>query len=176
MYHPKSASEARLDFQVKLLIYECIEQRPIVYIDESGFAVDDPRTRGYSQKGERCYGSKDWHSRGRVNAIGAITDFKLFNVCLFDGNINSDIFHAWVTQQLLPSAPNKSVIVLDNASFHKRSDTREALEKKGHRLLFLPPYSPDLNPIEKKWAQAKNIRRKYRCTPEELFKNYDELF
>ena len=154
------------------MIYERIEQRSIIYIDESGFAVDAPRNQGYSKKGNRCYAARDWHAKGRQNAIGAIKDFRLFNVCLFDGNINSDIFHAWVTQELLHDLPQKAVIVLDNASFHKRADTIEAIEKKGHRLLFLPPYSPDLNPIEKKWAQAKSIRRKYRCTPEELFQNH----
>lgn len=62
-----------------LFYYEFIEKRPIVYIDESGFAVDAPRENGYSLKGEKCYASKDWHARGRVNVIGAIMNFKLFN-------------------------------------------------------------------------------------------------
>ncbi|SVC55660.1 uncharacterized protein METZ01_LOCUS308514, partial [marine metagenome] len=55
------------------------------------------------------------------------------------------------------------VIVLDNASFHKRQETQLLLSQKGHTLLFLPPYSPDLNPIEHTWAQLKAIRRKLRC-------------
>lgn len=138
-------------------------------MDESGFAVDSPRERGYSQKGIKCYAGKDWHARGRVNAIGAIADFKFLNVCLFDCNINADIFHAWITQELLPNIPKNAVIVLDNAAFHKRNDILTAVEQQGHTLEFLPPYSPDLNPIEKKWAQAKSIRRKFGYTPEELF-------
>ena len=104
-----------------------------------------------------------------MNAIGAITDFKLFDVCLFDTYINSDVFYGWLIQQLLPSIPDKSVIVLDNATFHRRNDMQAAIEQQGHDLEFLPPYSPDLNPIEKKWAQAKSIRRKYDYTPDELF-------
>ena len=160
---------SRLVFQLKIFCYELIDNRPIVYVDESGFAVDAPRDKGYSIKGKKCYAKKDWHARGRINAIGAITEFKLFNLGLFDCNINSDIFHAWLTQQLLPSTPKHAVIVLDNATFHKRNDTRTAIEKNGHTLEFLPPYSPDLNPIEKKWAQAKSIRRKYDYTPDELF-------
>jgi len=151
------------------MLYELIEQRPIIYIDESGFAVDSPRDRGYSLKGERCYASRDWHARGRVNAIGAIKDFKLINVCLFQGNINADVFYAWLTQELLDCIPKNSVIVLDNATFHKRHDTIEAVNENGHSLEFLPPYSPDLNPIEKKWAQAKSIRRKFQYTPDQLF-------
>lgn len=149
--------------------YEFIEKRTIVYIDESGFAVDAPREKGYSLKGEKCYARKDWHARGRVNAIGAIIDFKLFNLCLFNSNINSDVFYAWMIQELLPNIPKNSVIVLDNASFHKREDVLLATQQKGHTLEFLPPYSPDLNPIEKKWAQAKSIRKKFGYTPEELF-------
>jgi transposase len=152
-----------------LYYYEFIEKRPIVYIDESGFAVDAPRENGYSAKGEKCYASKDWHARGRVNAIGAITNFKLLNVGLFNCNIDSDVFYAWLTQELLPNTPENSVIVLDNATFHKREDAILAVQQQGHTLEFLPPYSPDLNPIEKKWAQGKSIRRKFGYTPEELF-------
>ena len=134
--------------------------------------MDAPRDSGYSEKGTRCYASKDWHSRGRVNAIGAICGFKILNVCLFEGNINSDVLYAWVTKELVCSLPEKAVIVLDNATFHKRSDSIQAIQNEGHDVLFLPPYSPDLNPIEKKWAQAKCIRKKYRCNPYELFQNF----
>lgn len=87
--------------------YEFVEKRSIVYLDESGFAVDAPRENGYSQKGKKCYASKDWHARGRVNAIGAITGFKLFNVCLFDCHIDSDVFHAWVTRRTTPKYSQK---------------------------------------------------------------------
>jgi len=134
--------------------------------------MDAPRNKGYSVKGKRCYASKDWHARGRLNAIGAIINFKLINVCLFDCYINADVFYAWLTQELLPNIPKDSVIVMDNATFHKRNDTLQAIETAGHTLAFLPPYSPDLNPIEKKWAQAKNIRKKFNYNPETLFLHY----
>jgi transposase len=160
---------SRFIFQLKIFRYEFIEKRPIVYLDESGFAMDAPRNNGYSLKGKRCYAGKDWHARGRVNAIGAVINFNLFNVCLFDCYINADVFYAWLTQELLPNVPSNSVIVLDNATFHKRNDALYAIERAGHIVEFLPPYSPDLNPIEKKWAQAKSIRRKYNYTPDELF-------
>jgi len=142
---------------------------PIVYLDESGFAVDSPRTHGYSAEGSRCYAAKDWHARGRLNAIGAIIGFVLLTVCLFDCNINSDIFYAWLTKDLLPKIPTNAVIVMDNASFHKRKDMTEAIKNAGHTPLFLPPYSPDLNPIEHKWAEAKAKRRKERCNVNEFF-------
>ncbi|MDP3837635.1 MAG: transposase, partial [Methylococcales bacterium] len=71
---------------------------------------------------------------------------------------------------LLPVLPSNSVVVIDNAYFHKRQDIQEAITQAGHILEYLPPYSPDLNPIEKKWAQAKAIRRQKRRSVDELFK------
>lgn len=131
--------------------------------------MDSPRTHGYSKKGSRCYAQKDWHARGRLNAIGAIIGFTFLTVSLFDCNINSDVFYAWLTQDLIPKISSRSVIVMDNATFHKRADMIEAIEKAGHIPLYLPPYSPDLTPIEPKWAQAKAVRRKERCGIYELF-------
>ena len=128
-----------------------------------------PRTHGYAPKGARCYGTKDWNAKGRTNVIGALLGGVLLNVCLFDANINADAFHAWVEQQLLPCLPANAVVVMDNATFHKRSDTQAAITQAGHRLEYLPPYSPDLNPIEQKWSQAKSIRRKTGVNVNELF-------
>lgn len=144
----------------------------IIYIDESGFAVDSPRICGYSEKGARCYAGKDWHARGRLNAIGAIIGFVFLTVCLFDCNIDSEVFYTWLTEDLLPKVPSNSVIVMDNAAFHKRIDMKEAIERAGHIPEFLPPYSPDMNPIEHKWAQAKSVRRKWNLKPYELFSNH----
>jgi transposase len=146
-----------------------------VYLDESGFAHDMPRTHGYSLKGKRCYGEKDWHARGRVNVIGAIVGFVFLTVCLFDSNINSDVFYAWLTKDLLPKTPSESVIVLDNATFHKRNDMVQAIKMQGHIPEYLPPYSPDLNPIEHKWAQVKALRKQHRCSVYEVFSFYNFL-
>ena len=159
-----------MKFQQEIKRYET-EGRPIVYQDESGFAQDMPRTHGYALKGEHCYGKQDWHARGRINAIGALIGKKLLTVCLFKCNINADVFYGWVTQDLIPQLPPNSVVVLDNATFHKRMDAEQALSDAGHTVLFLPPYSPDLNPIEKKWAQLKAIRKQLRCSVLSLFKH-----
>lgn len=143
--------------------------KSIVYLDESGFAVDAPRTHGYAPTDERCYGERDWHARGRYNAIGALVGCTLITVCLFDSNINSDIFYVWLTQDLIPKLPQHSIIVMDNASFHKRSDTITAIQRNGHILEYLPAYSPDFNPIEHKWSQAKALRKKLNCNVFDLF-------
>ena len=141
----------------------------IVYLDESGFAHDMPRTHGYATRGKRCYGVRDWGAKGRTNVIGAMIGASLLTVSTFTTNINSDIFHRWMVNDLIPKLPTNNVVVMDNASFHKRQDTQEVLEQKGHTLEYLPPYSPDLNPIEHKWAQAKSIRRKTKCSINQIF-------
>ena len=96
----------------------------------------------------------------------------LLTVSIFDCNVNTSIFNGWVEQDLIPKLPNNSVVVTDNASFHKSPYLKAMIEKAGHMLEYLPPYSPDLNPIEPKWSQAKSRRRKYRCDVDTLFEKY----
>ncbi|CAK0757001.1 hypothetical protein CCP3SC1_270033 [Gammaproteobacteria bacterium] len=90
-------------------------------------------------------------------------------VTLFTGTINSNVFYSWITQDLLPKLPPNCVLVMDNATFQ---DIQQAIKNAGHILEYLPPYSPDFNPIEHKWAQLKAIRKRERCTTEEVFANY----
>ena len=171
LIHPKANDQLRTDFQESIAAYEQ-EGRTIAYLDESGFAQDMPRTHGYSKKGKRCFGTHDWHAKGRINAIGVIINFAFLTVALFKGSINADVFYAWLKLDFLPKVKPKTVIVMDNASFHKRADIIKAIENHGCVLKLLPPYSPDLNPIERKWAQAKYIRRKTQCSVNTLFQKY----
>ena len=155
-------------FQKKIEQYKQ-EERDICYLDESGNAVDMPRTHGYAPKGERCYGIQDWGARGRINVIGAIIGRVLFAVGLFYCSVDSKVFGAWVKTMLLPNLHKPTVIVMDNASFHKNEVLLQEIRRSGHIIEFLPPYSPDLNPIEHKWAEKKAYRRKYRCSVEECY-------
>jgi transposase len=143
--------------------------RPIVYIDESGFAHDMPRRYGYAPIGQRCFGLHNWHEKGRINAVGALVGTTLLTICLFSTTMNADRFHAWLIHDLIPKLPPQSVLVMDNATFHKRNDIPLTVAKAGHNLEYLPTYSPDLNPIEHKWAQAKHIRKTTKCSVEEIF-------
>ena len=77
----------------------------------------------------------------------------------FKGTCNTRRFNQWFEKRLLPCLKPQTVIVLDNATFHKSKRTRELAEAAGCILLFLPPYSPDLNPIEQKWGNMKNFRK-----------------
>lgn len=129
-----------------------------------------PRTHGYSPVGKRCYGLHNYGAKGRINVIGALYEGKLLTTSLFECNIDSQIFEAWLEKDLLPKMPYKSLLVIDNASFHKKDNIEALLNKAGHKLLYLPPYSPEYNDIEKKWSQAKRKRRKLQCTITDLYK------
>lgn len=83
-----------------------------------------------------------------------------------------DIFNSWIIQDLLPKLPQQSVLIIDHASFHKVTEMKDAIQAAEYTLEYLPPYSPDLNPIEKKWAQAKKLRQKYDCPICDLFLTY----
>ena len=132
-----------------------------------------PRTHGVSKIGTRCYGIRNFGQKKRTNVIGALSAGTLLAVSLFQCNIDTQIFKAWAQEDLIPALPEKSVFVLDNASFHKKADLLDLFNSHNHKLIFLPPYSPHLNPIEKKWAQAKRLRRKLQCDIPTLFKDYN---
>ena len=130
------------------------------------------RTHGYAPKGVKCYGKRDWGAKGRTNAIGALLGMSLLTVSLFDHNIDTDTFNAWVEHDLIPKLPAHSIVVMDNAAFHKSEEMKQKIKNAGHVIEYLPTYSPDLNPIEHKWAQAKNIRKKHNCNIDEIFTKY----
>ena len=76
---------------------------------------------------------------------------------VFNGSCNTQLFESWVEQFLIKELTPNQVVIMDNASFHKSQRTRELIESVGCKLIFLPPYSPDLNPIEKFWANMKRL-------------------
>ncbi|WP_304053490.1 transposase [Nitrosomonas communis] len=94
----------------------------------------------------------------------------LLTMGLFKSNIDADTFFGWTVHDLLSKFPPASVVVMDNATFHKRQDIQNAITQAGHALEYLPAYSPDLNLIAHKWAQAKAIRKQQNQTVEQLFK------
>ena len=86
LQHPKTNQQARLNFQQKIKAYQQAGN-PIVYLDESGFAQEMPRTHGYSKKATRCYRTQDCHAGGRVNVMGALMGLTFLTVALFDGRV-----------------------------------------------------------------------------------------
>lgn len=119
-------------------------------------------------RGKRVYGVRSGNNRPRTSLLLAKHGKRLIAPLLFAGTCNAALFNAWVEQVLLPELPPQSLVIMDNATFHKQPITRELIEAHGHKLLYLAPYSPDHNPIEQTFAQLKAIRRRLRCSPDEI--------
>jgi transposase len=92
--------------------------------------------------------------------VTALRDDAVVAPCVFDAPINGRSFLAYVRQILVPALRPGDIVVLDNLGSHKGSDVRQAIQNAGARLLFLPPYSPDLNPIEQVFAKLKTLLRR----------------
>jgi transposase len=133
--------------------------KTFVYGDESGFENNVTRRYGRAPRGEKIYGLRSGHSRPRTSLIAARFEGGGFEApFLFQGTCHTEIFNLWLEHHLCPLLNDTHVVVLDNAAFHKSERTRTLIEKTGATLLFLPPYSPDLNPIEPDFANIKKIR------------------
>ena len=103
-------------------------------------------TMSYSVKGSRIYGNVDSNRRPRTSLIGGYRDNKLIVPVLFNGNCNTNTMNVWLKDHLLPELNPGSVIIMDNAAFHKSQETRDIIKESGCFVLFLPPYSPTPEP------------------------------
>ena len=131
-----------------------------VYVDETGLDVNDPYAYGWGLKGQRVHAFKTGGKKERVSIIAALNQSTLLAPCYFTGSTGADTFNAWLEQALLPVLMPGQTVIMDNARFHKAPKTRELIESKGCSLLYLPPYSPDFNPIEHRWFPRKYTARK----------------
>lgn len=130
-----------------------------MYVDESGFAPTTERQHGWAPRGEKVYGLRSGDRRPRTSLIAALIEKKLAAPMLFDGTCNTAIFNQWLEEMLCPLLGEMDVVVMDNAAFHKSQRTVEIIAATGATLLFLPPYSPDIMPIEKTFGTIKQCRR-----------------
>lgn len=126
-----------------------------VYVDETGFDAPLIREYGYSQSGQRIHGERTGKRFARTSLIAGLKAKTPLSPMEFKGYCNTDVVLAWVREMLIPSLKPGDVVIWDNATFHKSAKLAEALAEAEIGLLFLPPYSPDLNPIEHFWATLK---------------------
>ena len=137
-----------------------IPPEKIVYVDECGIDTYLYREYGYAPRGQKVYGQISGRKYKRCGIVAAKMGDKILAPFQYNGTMNSTLFEFWFTQQLLPSLEKGAVIVMDNASFHSKKRLISAAQNYSCKLLFLPPYSPELNPIEKFWAWLKRFLRK----------------
>lgn len=130
----------------------------VVYIDETGFQKYAYRPHGWALRGQKIVGDVSGNNRKCTNLILARAGSRHFAPMLFEGTCDAKVFNTWVHRVLLPCLIRPSIVVLDNAAFHVRSAIQKILSAFGHAVLFLPPYSPDLNPIEHSFDTLKDFR------------------
>ena len=115
--------------------------------------------RGWGAKGKRLRGFAPHGHWRTLTFVGALRHDRLAAPCVFDGPINGECFRAYVEQQLLPILEPGDIVVMDNLGSHKSAAVRRMVRAAGARLWYLPPYSPDLNPIEQAFAKIKHWMR-----------------
>ena len=130
-----------------------------VYIDEAGIDNSLDYAYGWSLKGRRCWAEKLGHFTQRVSMIAAYCQKHVFAAKSFTGHCNSERVETWFEQTLIPQLQTGQVVILDNASFHRKAVLQAMLDKVDCQLLPLPPYSPDLNDIEHVWNKVKALVR-----------------
>ena len=137
-----------------------IDPRRLVFIDETWTKTNMTRLRGWAPKGERLVDKVPQGKWKTATFLAALRNDRIDAPCLFDGPINGERFHAYVEQFLVPTLKPGDVVILDNLGSHKGKAGRKAIRDVGARLVFLPKYSPDLNPIEQVFAKFKTLLRK----------------
>jgi transposase len=130
-----------------------------VFIDETWATTNMARRHGRAQRGARVVAAVPHGHWKTTTFLAALRHDGLSAPCVFDGAINGARFLAYVEQALAPSLRAGDIVVMDNLKAHKVKGVREAIEARGARLLYLPPYSPDFNPIELAFAKLKALLR-----------------
>jgi transposase len=132
----------------------------VVFLDETAAKTNMTRTHGYAPKGQRLEGEAPYRRWQTTTFLGAMRQGGFIAPMVVDGAMTSELFLAYVDQVLLKELNKGDVVVLDNLSCHRQEAVREAIEEAGCTVLYLPAYSPDLNPIEMAFSKLKRLLRK----------------
>jgi transposase len=137
-----------------------VDPERLVFIDETWVKTNMTRTHGRAPRGQRLVAAVPYGHWRTLTFLAALRADRIDAPCVFDGPINGQRFTAYVEQFLVPTLKSGDVVVMDNLGSHKGHAVRRAIRAAGAHLLFLPPYSPDLNPIEQIFAKLKTLLRK----------------
>jgi transposase len=132
----------------------------LVFIDETWAKTNMTRLHGRCARGDRLLAKAPCGQWRTLTFLAALRSDRIDAPCVIDGPINGQSFQAYVEQMLVPTLKPGDIVIMDNLGSHKGKAVRKAIRAVGAKLFFLPPYSPDLNPIEQVFAKLKTLLRK----------------
>jgi len=139
----------------------------LIFLDESGVTTSMTRLRARCLGGRRIHEATPGGHWKILTVLGAMSYNGMVATMTIEEATDADIFLAYIEQVLCPALKPGDVVVMDNLSAHKVNGVQELIEKAGAEVLYLPPYSPDLNPIEKAWAKLKQLLRSAKARTKE---------
>lgn len=139
---------------------EEIDARRLVFVDEMGTNISLSPLYAWAPKGERAYCSVPRNRGPNTTLLSSMSVEGMGLSLAVEGATNREVFETYVEQILTPTLRTGQVVVMDNLTAHKGERVKELIERRGCELLYLPPYSPDFNPIEEAFAKIKSLMRK----------------
>jgi transposase len=152
--------QARQDYRQQLTV---LDLQRLKFVDESGVNLAMTRLYGRAPAGERVVGSVPQNYGPNVTVLGALGLQGLHAVLTVDGATDTDVFRTYIKQVLGPTLTPGDIVVMDNLGAHKAVGIQQAIARRGARLRYLPPYSPDLSPIEPCWSKLKTALRRAKA-------------
>jgi transposase len=146
----------------------------LVYVDESGVDHKMIKEHCWTKKGTKVIGERSGKRRKRTSVLAALNGDEIKAPIRFSGTANSALFLYWLEKILVPVLKKGQTVIMDNCSIHKSAKVKELIEAAGCFLKYLPPYSPDFNPIENYWAVMKNNIKKIRHKFDDVVDAIDE--
>lgn len=137
-----------------------LNSKKLKFIDESGVNLAMSRLYGRAPRGERVVGSVPQNCGANITMLASLGCRGLAALMTVEGATDGDVFKVYIEEVLGPTLRRGDIVVMDNLGAHKVSGIREAIERRGATLIYLPPYSPDLSPIEPCWSKIKTVLRK----------------
>jgi transposase len=137
-----------------------LDPTKLVFVDETGTNTKMVRLYGRAPKGRRVIGAQPWGHWKTTTFVAGLRIGEISAPFVLDGPMNRDAFEAYVEHFLAPTLAEGDIVIMDNLPAHKGDRVRQLIEARGAQLLLLPPYSPDLNPIEMAFSKLKTLLRK----------------
>jgi transposase len=153
-----------------------LDPSKLIFIDETGTNTAMARLRGRSKRGARLIGKVPHGHWKTMTFLAGLQHDGIVAPFVIDCPMNGDIFQTWIDQCLVPTLTPGNIVIMDNLPAHKRDTVRKAIEAVGANLLYLPPYSPDLNPIEMAFSKLKaGLRKAKERSIDDLWKRIGKL-